>query len=103
MLGEENEKELNRMQVYQFDAVSTLQRLEFVKWLIYNEKPDFVVLDGISDLALDTNNLKEADESVTNLRIWATENNCHICNVLYIKIQMTYKQNERTFRNKITR
>ena len=83
MLGEENEKELNRMQVYQFDAVSTLQRLEFVKWLIYNEKPDFVVLDGISDLALDTNNLKEADELVTNLRIWATENNCHICNVIH--------------------
>ena len=83
MLGEKNAHELERMQVYQFDAVSTLQRLEFVKWLIYNEKPDFVVLDGISDLALDTNNLKEADELVTNLRIWATENNCHICNVIH--------------------
>jgi hypothetical protein len=83
MLGEENEHELNRMEVYQFDAVSTTQRLEFVKWLIYNNKPDFVVLDGISDLALDTNNLKEADELVTNLRIWATENNCHICNVIH--------------------
>ena len=71
------------MQVYQFDAVSTNQRLEFVKWLIYNTQPDFVVLDGISDLALDTNNLKEADELVTNLRIWATENNCHICNVIH--------------------
>lgn len=83
LLTPQHEKELNRMQVYQFDAVSTLQRLEFVKWLIYNEKPDFVVLDGISDLALDTNNLKEADELVTNLRIWATENNCHICNVIH--------------------
>lgn len=83
MLGSGNEHELNRMQVYQFDAVSTTQRLEFVKWLIYNTQPDFVVLDGISDLALDTNNLKEADELVTNLRIWATENNCHICNVIH--------------------
>ena len=83
MLGEENEKELDRMNVYQFDAVSTSQRLEYVKWLIYNTSPDFVVLDGISDLALDTNNLKEADELVTNLRIWATENNCHICNVIH--------------------
>lgn len=83
LLTPQHEKELNRMQVYQFDAVSTLQRLEFVKWLIYNEKPDFVVLDGISDLALDTNNLKEADELVTNLRIWATENKCHICNVIH--------------------
>jgi len=83
MLTEEHEHELNRMDVYQFDAVSTLQRLEYVKWLIYNTKPDFVVLDGISDLALDTNNLKEADELVTNLRIWATDNNCHICNVIH--------------------
>jgi hypothetical protein len=83
MLGNGNEHQLNRMQVYQFDAVSTTQRLEFVKWLIYNTQPDFVVLDGVSDLALDTNNLKEADELVTNLRIWATENNCHICNVIH--------------------
>ena len=83
MLGEEKEHELNRMNVYQFDAVSTSQRLEFVRWLIYNTNPDFVVLDGISDLALDTNNLKEADELVTNLRIWATENNCHILNVIH--------------------
>lgn len=83
MLSDNHQHELNRMNVYQFDAVSTLQRLEYVRWLIYNEKPDFVVLDGISDLALDTNNLKEADELVTNLRIWATENNCHICNVIH--------------------
>jgi len=83
MLTQEFEQELNRVSVYQFDAVSTLNRLEYVKWLIYNEKPDFVVLDGISDLALDTNNLKEADELVTNLRIWATENDCHILNVIH--------------------
>ena len=83
MLGQESENELDRMNVYQFDAVSTTQRLEYVKWLIYNTKPDFVILDGVSDLALDTNNLKEADELVTNLRIWATENNCHILNVIH--------------------
>jgi len=83
MLGSNSECELKRMDVYQFDAVSTTQRLEYVKWLIYNTNPDFVVLDGISDLALDTNNLKEADELVTNLRIWATENNCHILNVIH--------------------
>ena len=67
MLTIEHEHELNKMNVYQFDAVSTSKRLEYVQWLIYNTKPDFVVLDGISDLALDTNNLKEADELVTNL------------------------------------
>jgi len=83
MLGQENGHELNRMDVYQFDSVSTTTRIEYVKHLIYSRKPDFVILDGISDLALDTNNLKEADELVTNLRIWATENNCHILNVIH--------------------
>lgn len=83
MLGEESERELNRMDVFQFDSVGTETRIEFVKHLIYSRKPDFVILDGISDLALDTNNLKEADELVTNLRIWATENKCHILNVIH--------------------
>lgn len=83
LLGQENESELDRMNVYQFDAVSTLTRLSYVKYLIYNEKPDFVILDGISDLCLNSNDLTEADELVTNLRIWATENNCHICNVIH--------------------
>lgn len=83
MLTQHHESEMDKMDVYQFDAVSTQQRLEYVKWLIYNGSYDFVVLDGISDLALDTNNLKEADELVTNLRIWATENNCHILNVIH--------------------
>lgn len=83
LIGDEYEHELNRIQVYQFDAISTPQRYEYVKWLIYNTKPDFVIIDGISDLSLNTNDLKESDELVTNLRIWATENNCHICNVIH--------------------
>ena len=83
LIGDEHEHELNRIQVYQFDAISTPQRYEYVKWLIYNTKPDFVIIDGISDLSLNTNDLKESDELVTNLRIWATENNCHICNVIH--------------------
>lgn len=83
LIGDEHEHELSRIQVYQFDAISTPQRYEYVKWLIYNTKPDFVIIDGISDLSLNTNDLKESDELVTNLRIWATENNCHICNVIH--------------------
>src|SRR5690606_9892131 len=83
LIGEDSDHLLNRIDVYQFDAISTPQRYEYVKWLIYNKKPDFVIIDGISDLSLNTNDLKESDELVTNLRIWATENNCHICNVIH--------------------
>lgn len=83
MLGENYRSEFERLDVYQLDSVSTLERLEDVKFLIYEENYDVVILDGISDLALDTNNLKEADELVTNLRIWATERNIHIINVIH--------------------
>lgn len=83
LIGEDNDHLLQRISVYQFDAISTPKRYEYVRWLIYNTKPDFVIIDGISDLSLNTNDLKESDELVTNLRIWATENNCHICNVIH--------------------
>lgn len=83
LIGDENDHLLQRISVYQFDAISTPKRYEYVRWLIYNTKPDFVIIDGISDLSLNTNDLKESDELVTNLRIWATENNCHICNVIH--------------------
>lgn len=82
-----NESEINyfekRMIVYQFDALTTLQRISYVKYLIYNTKPDLVLIDGIADLFYNTNDIVEADERVTDLRIWATENNCHICNVIH--------------------
>lgn len=83
MLGDEYSDQLNRLDVYQFDSVSTMKRLEYVKFLIYNNDYDVVILDGISDLSLDTNNIKEADELVTNLRIWATDKDLHIINVIH--------------------
>lgn len=84
MLGEEYKSEFDRLDVYQLDSVSTLDRLEYVKFLVYDEKYDVVILDGVSDLALDSNNLKESDELVTNLRIWATERDLHIINVIHL-------------------
>jgi|GEM_PF-464717 len=79
-----NAPEISRLDVYQFDAVTTLERKEFTKWLIYNRKYEVVILDGISDLALDSNNLQESDELVRDLRVWATENNCHIVNIIHL-------------------
>lgn len=79
-----NAKEMKRLETFQFDAVTTQERKDFTKYLIYNNNFDVVIIDGISDLALDTNNLQESDELVRDLRVWATEKNCHIINVIHL-------------------
>ena len=70
--------------VYQFDAVGTDNRFNYVRELIYTKKYSFVIIDGIADLSLDTNDLKLADKLVTELRIWATECDLHILNVIHL-------------------
>jgi len=70
--------------VYQFDAVDTDSRYTYVKELVYSKKYSLVIIDGISDLSVDTNDLKLADRLVTDLRIWATENDLHILNVIHL-------------------
>lgn len=70
--------------VYQFDAVGTDLRYNYTKELIYSKRYSLVILDGISDLSVDTNDLKLADKLVTDLRIWATENDLHILNVIHL-------------------
>jgi len=74
----------SNIDVYQFDAVGTEHRYEYVRELVYSKKYSFVIIDGISDLSIDTNDLKLADKLVTDLRIWATENDLHILNVIHL-------------------
>ena len=74
----------NNIDVYQFDAVGTENRFDYVKMLVYSKKYSLVIIDGIADLSVDTNDLKLADKLVTELRIWATENDLHILNVIHL-------------------
>lgn len=74
----------DKIDVYQFDAVGTETRYDYVRELIYSKKYSLVIIDGISDLSIDTNDLKLADKLVTDLRIWATENDLHIINVIHL-------------------
>lgn len=74
----------SRIDVYQFDAVGTDMRYNYVRELIYSKKYSLVIIDGISDLSIDTNDLKLADKLVTDLRIWATECDLHILNVIHL-------------------
>jgi len=84
IVGNEFNKVSNKIDVYQFDAVGTDTRYEYVRELIYTKQYSLVVIDGISDLSVDTNDLKLADKLVTDLRIWATENDLHILNVIHL-------------------
>jgi len=74
----------SKIDVYQFDAVGTETRYDYVKELVYSKEYSLVIIDGISDLSIDTNDLKLADKLVTDLRIWATENDLHILNVIHL-------------------
>lgn len=74
----------DKIDVYQFDAVGTETRYDYVKELVYSKKYSLVIIDGISDLSIDTNDLKLADRLVTDLRIWATECDLHILNVIHL-------------------
>jgi len=74
----------SKIDVYQFDAVGTETRYDYVKELVYSKNYSLVIIDGISDLSIDTNDLKLADKLVTDLRIWATENDLHILNVIHL-------------------
>jgi hypothetical protein len=74
----------DKIDVYQFDAVGTDMRYDYVRELVYSKKYSLVIIDGISDLSVDTNDLKLADKLVTDLRIWATENDLHILNVIHL-------------------
>lgn len=84
VVGNDFNRVANNLDVYQFDAVGTETRYDYVRELIYSKKYSFVILDGISDLSFDTNDLRMADKLVTDLRIWATENDLHILNVIHL-------------------
>lgn len=62
---------------------SPMRRLELVEAAIRTHKPSFVVIDGISDLMSNSNNLEESESLVSLLLTWSTGYKCHIMNVLH--------------------
>ena len=70
--------------MFNFDALSTENRRNSVETLIYElEGVGVVIIDGISDLIYDTNDIRESAMMVDDLRKWATERDLHIVNVLH--------------------
>lgn len=62
---------------------SPLQRLDLVEAAIRTHKPKLIVIDGISDLMSNSNNLEASEALVSLLLTWSTNYKCHIMNVLH--------------------
>ena len=77
-------QQMDRLMMFTFDTLSKVDAQDYVKTLIYGiEGVALVVLDGISDLIFDSNDLRETDEFIRNMRIWATERDLHIHNLIH--------------------
>ena len=63
--------------------VEPKERAELLYMAIELYKPQLVVVDGISDLMYNTNDIEESDRIVGRLMALSTEYNCHILCVLH--------------------
>ena len=62
---------------------SPMRRLELVETAIRTHKPNLIIIDGISDLMSNSNNLEASEALVSLLLTWSTNYKCHIMNVLH--------------------
>lgn len=77
-------EQMERLMMFSFDTLSKMDAQTYVRTLIYQiDGIALVVLDGIADLVHDSNDLRETDEFIRNLRIWATERDLHIHNLIH--------------------
>ena len=58
-------------------------RLQLMRYAIEYHKPKLVVIDGVSDLLSNTNNLEESEALVSELLTLSTAYSCHIMCVLH--------------------
>ena len=78
------ENKIDNLMMFNFDAVDIENRRDYTRELIYNtDGVGLVVIDGIADLIYDTNDIKESNIMVSDLRKWSVENNVHILNILH--------------------
>lgn len=62
---------------------SPKDRLQLMRYAIEYHKPKLVVIDGVSDLLTNTNNLEESEALVSELLTLSTAYSCHIMCVLH--------------------
>jgi hypothetical protein len=75
---------MNKLICLTLDTLDADECLQYVKQLIYDiDGIALVILDGIADLIWDSNDGRESQSLLKEMRIWATEKNLHIHNLLH--------------------
>lgn len=61
------------------------ERLEFIEWYLYenSDSVGMVIIDGIADLCVDVNDIKEANELVQRIMRWTEDLGIHIVVVIH--------------------
>jgi len=79
-----SDEKLDNVLMFNFDALGTEIRREYVEQLIYGiDGVGVVIIDGVADLVYDPNDIRESSVMADDLRRWATERDLHIINVLH--------------------
>jgi hypothetical protein len=69
---------------YALRQYSYKDRVEFIEWFLYNnDNLGLVIIDGIADLCVDVNDIREANELVQKLMKWTEELGIHIVVVIH--------------------
>ncbi|WP_162143048.1 AAA family ATPase [Pedobacter glucosidilyticus] len=71
------------LQYYDLKTLSPNERLEAIEQILYNNKPEVVVIDGVRDLVSSINNEDQVSNVITHLMQWVENYNCHIINILH--------------------
>jgi hypothetical protein len=73
----------HKLRMLQLREKSPADRLQALEYGVALYQPKLVVVDGVSDLISDTNNLKESEELVSRLLALSSLGHCHIMCVLH--------------------
>ena len=69
---------------YALREYSAFERLEFINWHLYQiDNPGLVIIDGIADLILDSNDLVQSNKLIQYLMKWTQDLNIHIITVIH--------------------
>ncbi|WP_282016501.1 AAA family ATPase [Marinifilum flexuosum] len=69
--------------LYSFREFSVNERKILISKAIQEQKPDFVIVDGLVDITIDFNSIEKSSETIQLLMMLSSKYNCHICSILH--------------------